>query len=69
MTKVSVFVDKDLRSVLKIQAARLGYRGVSEMVAAVFSCAVCKEPLLSAPRLYKKAAGKETVAAFVCPKH
>lgn len=43
--KVSMFFDPDVARAVKVQAARQGVEGVSDLVRKVFLCAQCGEPI------------------------
>jgi hypothetical protein len=43
--KVSLFLEPDVARAVKVQAAREGADGVSELVRRVFVCAHCREPI------------------------
>jgi hypothetical protein len=43
--KVSLFLEPDVARALKVQAARQGAGGVSELVRNTYLCAHCREPI------------------------
>ena len=43
--KVSLFLEPEVAKAVKIQAARQGTEGVSELVSKFFLCAHCQEPI------------------------
>src|SRR5262245_41532649 len=43
--KMSVFLDAEVARAAKVQAARQGADGVSQLVRAMFTCAHCDEPI------------------------
>jgi hypothetical protein len=44
--KVSLFLEPEVARALKVQAARQGAGGVSELVRRAFLCAHCGEPIV-----------------------
>lgn len=43
--KVSLFLEPEVAKAVKIQVARQGAEGVSDLVSKVFVCAHCQEPI------------------------
>jgi hypothetical protein len=43
--KVSLFLEPEIAKAAKVQAARLGSEGVSNLVSKLFVCANCQEPI------------------------
>lgn len=43
--KVSMFLEPEVAKAVKVQAARQGAEGVSDLVSKVFVCAHCQEPI------------------------
>lgn len=43
--KVSLFLEPEVAKAVKVQAARQGTEGVSNLVSKVFMCAHCHEPI------------------------
>jgi hypothetical protein len=43
--KLSVFLEPELVHAAKIQVARTGGRGVSDILASIVTCAHCKKPI------------------------
>ncbi|MGH6842424.1 MAG: hypothetical protein ACREDV_10095, partial [Methylocella sp.] len=43
--KVSMFLEPEVAQAVKVQAARQGLAGVSELMRNVFLCAHCREPI------------------------
>ena len=43
--KVSLFLEPEMARALKVQAARQGTTGISELVRQTYLCAHCREPI------------------------
>jgi hypothetical protein len=43
--KVSLFLEPEVAKAVKIQSARIGTAGMSNIVSQCFTCAHCKEPI------------------------
>ncbi len=62
--KVSMFLDPEIARAAKVQAARQGVPGVSELVRKVFMCAHCGEPITDDFVVGIKMVSPETFGVF-----